>query len=163
MTGKACIFVGLVLVVLASAGCQRDQGQGEKIQTVVLGKVQIGKESTEIYIAYARDAAILGFSVSTGGPSRYFPMYTSTDRGIPSVVLEVFASKSEEEMWVRSSWSGGEILAYHRVGADNALTQFGNVMFLKEPMPENLGGSAVPFPALIMENVVKKATFKHDL
>ena len=163
MTGKACIFVGVVLVVFASAGCQRDQGQGEKIQTVVLGKVQIGKESTEIYIAYARDAAILGFSVSTGGPSRYFPMYTSTDRGIPSVVLEVFASKSEEEMWVRSSWSGGEILAYHRVGADNALTQFGNVMFLKEPMPENLGGSAVPFPALIMENVVKKATFKHDL
>ena len=130
MTGKACIFVGLVLVVLASADCQRYQGQGDKIQTVVLGKVQIGKESTELYIAYARDAAILGFSVSTGGPSRYFPMYTSTDRGIPSVVLEVFASKSEEEMWVRSSWSGGEILAYHRVGADNALTQFGNVMFL---------------------------------
>jgi hypothetical protein len=65
-------------------------------------------------------------------------------------------------MWVRSSWPGGEILAYHRVGAETAITQWGVTKFLKEPTPDHLSGGASPLPVLIMGNVVKKATFKHD-
>jgi len=90
------------------------------------------------------------------------PIFASTNRGIPSVVLEVYTSKSEEEMWVRSSWPDDEILAYHRVGADTGITQWGDMKFLKDPMPDHLSGGSFPFPELIMGNVVKKATFKHD-
>jgi hypothetical protein len=125
--------------------------------------VRVGKESAEFYIAYGFDSAILGFAVSTGaGPARYFPIWASTNRGIPSVVLEVFASKSEQEMWVRSSWPGNEILAYRRVGAEFAITQWGEMRFLNESMPDRLSGGSLPFPDLVMGNVVKKATFKHD-
>jgi hypothetical protein len=70
--------------------------------------------------------------------------------------------QSEAEMWVRSSWAGSEILAYHRIGAETATTQWGEIKFLEEPMPEHLGGGSLPFPRLNLENVVKKATFKHD-
>jgi hypothetical protein len=165
-SGAQRILVGLALIV-ASAGCQnhaqsRDDKK-EKTQKVALGEVRIGKERTELYIAYTWDAAILGFSVSNGtAPARYFPMYASTHRGVPSVVLDVFASTTEEEMWIRASWSGGELLAYHRIGADNAITQFGNVTSINQPMPEFLSGGPVPFPELNMANVVKKATFKHE-
>lgn len=124
---------GLVLVSLLTSGCQRDHGngggkKGNEIEKAVLGEVRVGRESAEFYIVYGFDSAILGFSVSAGaGPARYFPIYASTNRGIPSVVLDVFTSKSEEEMWVRSSWPGNEILAYHRVGAETAITQWGEI------------------------------------
>jgi hypothetical protein len=130
---------------------------------VALGEVRVGRESAAFYIAYGADAAVLGFSVTAGaGPPRYFPMFASTNRGIPPVVLEVFASRSDTEMWVRSSWPDNEILAYHRVGAETALTQWGETRFLTQPMPDRLGGGAVPFPDLVMANVVKKATFRHE-
>ena len=125
--------------------------------------MRIGKESEQFYIAYGFDSAILGFSATTGaGSMRYFPIFASTKRGIPSVVLEVFASKSEQEMWVRSSWPDDEVLAYHRVGSETAVTQWGETTSFKDPMPDHLSGGSIPFPELIIGNVVKKATFKHD-
>ena len=168
MNKNKCILLCLIFIVLASCNSTSDQVVNdnenvEEIQKVVLGSVQIGKHSTQFYIAYGEDSAILGFSVSNGSEQeRYFPMYASTYRGIPSVVLDVFVSKSQEEMWVRSSWSGNEILAYHRVGADISITQYGEVTFLDKPMPEFLSGGGVPFPELIIESVSKKASFKHD-
>jgi hypothetical protein len=160
------ICLGLVLIVLASSACRPNEASREegknKMQTVVLGQVRIGNEATEFYIAYRTDAAILGFSLpDAAGGARYFPMYASTYRGVPSVVLDVFASKAEDEMWVRSSLPGGEVLAYHRIGADTAITQFGNVTFLKEPLPPYLSGGPIPFPEMTAASVLKKATFKH--
>jgi hypothetical protein len=167
LTRQRAVF-GLVIAILVSSGCQRDCGwgsgeKGKKIETAALGQVRVGRELAEFYVAYGYDSAVLGFSVSTGaGPARYFPIFASTSRGIPSVVLEVYASKSEEEMWVRSSWPGNEILAYHRVGAETAMTLWGETTFIETPMPDHLSGGAKPFPELIMGNTVKKATFKHQ-
>jgi hypothetical protein len=160
--------LGLVLVILVSSGCQRGRGYGggekrEELAKVALGEVRVGKESIEFYIADRFDASVLGFSVSTGaGSARYFPIFASTSRGIPPVVLEVFASKAEAEMWVRSSWSDDELLAYHRIGAETSLTQWGEMKSFKDAVPDHLSGGALPFPALIMGNVVKKAVFKHQ-
>ena len=162
------IRLGLVLIVLASSACRpndasREDGKSREVQKVVLGQVRIGNEATEFYIAYGADEAILGFSVpGSAGGVRYFPMYASTYRGIPPVVLDIFASKAEDEMWVRSSWPSTEVLAYHRIGADSAITGFGNVTFLKEPMPPYLSGGPIPFPEMTAGNVLKKATFKHE-
>nr|WP_232379521.1 hypothetical protein [Polyangium fumosum] len=142
---------GLMLVILVSSGCigckpdHRHGGaeKGEESKKATLGEVRIGEESVEFYTVHGFDFAILGFSVSTGaGPTRYFPIFASTNRGVPSVVLEVFTSKSEDEMWVRSSWSVNEILAYHQIGAETAITQWGEIKFLKEPMPDHLSGGS---------------------
>ena len=162
-------IAGVVLLVFSSSGCrpgcqwERAHGNGEEvggIEMVTLGEVRVGKEVEAFYIAYGIDSAVIGFSAATdAGPVRYFPMYASTYRGIPPVVLDVYASKSEEEMWVRSSWPGNEILAHHRVGAETATTQWGEMKSIKTPMPTYLSGGAMPFPRLVMESVVKKATF----
>lgn len=169
----------LALLILALAGCRPDSvpkneaaapapkdDQSRKV--VALGSTKIGKESIEFYIAYAPDAAVLGFSVvsNDGGgaePARYFPLYASTHRGIPPVTLDVFASKSEDpEMWVRSSWKDSETLAYRKAGAGTAITQFGETKSLPDPMPSHLSGGPIPFPPLAMDTAVKKASFKHD-
>jgi hypothetical protein len=159
--------LGLALALLASSACRRDHRDGGAeasggVETVPLGEVRVGRETARFYVAYGVDAAILGFSVSAGAePARYFPMFASTHRGIPPVVLEVFASKSDTEMWVRSSWPDNAILAYRRVGAETALTQWGETRFFTSPMPDRLSGGAVPFPDLIVGNVVRKATLDH--
>jgi len=159
------ISPALVLIILACSGCRlRDVNHENRQSKVVLGQIQIGNEATEFYIAYGADEAILGFSVASGaGGPRYFPMYASTYRGIPSVVLDVFVSKAEDEMWVRSSWPTMEVLAYHHIGADTAITQFGKQAFLKEPVPPYLSGGPIPFPEMEPGNVIKKATYKHEL
>jgi hypothetical protein len=149
-------------------GCRRESGRDraeavDKIDITRLGEVRIGKELVVFYIAYGFDSAVLGFSVSTdAGPARYFPMVASTDRGIPPVVLEVFASTSEQEMWVRSSWADSEILAYHRIGAETARTAWGDMGFVEVPLPDHLSGGPLPFPELPLRTAVKKATFRYD-
>jgi hypothetical protein len=166
-----------LLAILVSGGCQLDCGHGhaegvrkdveqkdvvEKIDTTVIGEVRVGKELPVFYVAYGFDSAVLGFSVSTvSGPVRYFPLYASTDRGIPSVVLEVFASRAEDEMWVRSSWKDNETLAYHRVGAETTLAAWGEMRFIDSPMPDHLSGGPLPFPQM-PRDVVRKAVFKYD-
>jgi len=171
---------GLLLVILALSGCRNgcrracdhshaDDAQNshvekrvEKIDTTALGEVHIGKELVAFYVAYGFDSAVLGFSVSTdAGPVQYFPIYASTDRGIPPVVLDVLASSSQEEMWVRSSWRDNETLAYHQTGAETTLTAWGKMKFIERPMPDHLSGGPLPFPEL-PSTVVRKATFKYD-
>ena len=65
-------------------------------------------------------------------------------------------------MWIRSSWRGNETLAYRRVGTQTAITGWGEMKFLEEPMPDHLSGGPLPFPEPPMGTVVRKATFKHD-
>lgn len=163
---RARAALGLALALLASSGCRgdrRDAGDASGgVETIPLGEVRVGRETARFYVAYAADAALLGFSVSAGAePPRYFPLFASTHRGIPPVVLEVFASRSDTEMWVRSSWPDNAILAYRRVGAETALTQWGETRFSAVPMPDRLSGGAVPFPALLEANVVRRGTVAH--
>jgi hypothetical protein len=182
---KCCGTIGCLLAILLSSSCQNGchgvhwQGRDkevrngvvtkvvrgnsvEEIEIVALGDVRVGNEVLSFYISYGWDSAILGFSVSTGvGSVRYFPIYGSTDRGIPSVVLEIFASKEEEEMWVRSSWKDNEILAYHRVGSETTQSGWGELKFFDNPMPDSIGGGPLPFPAL-PKTAVKKATYSYQ-
>ncbi len=169
---KHRIVIGWLLVFLVSCGCRSGcdrsharggAGQADTMERTSLGEVRVGNELVGLYIAYGFDSAILGFAVSIGAePVRYFPIYASTDRGVPSVTLEVLASKSEGEMWVRSSWKDNEILAYHRVGTETAITGWGEVKFIEEPMPDQLSGGPLPFPEPTKGTVVSKATFHHD-
>ena len=158
--------LGLPLIVLVFSSCRpngasREEAKNNENQKVGLGQVRMGNEATEFYIAYGPDEGILGFSVPDAkGRARYFPMFASTYRGIPAVVLDIFVSEAEDQMWVRSSWPTAEVLAYRRIGADTAITQFGNVTFIREPMPKDLSGGPIPFPEMIAGNVLKKATFK---
>jgi hypothetical protein len=160
--------IASLLLLLSSAGCPRSQKPGgsepaTNADTTTLGEVRVGKELARLYIAYAPDAAVLGLAISSdAGPTRYFPMFASTYRGVPAVVLEVFASKGEDELWIRSSWPDNELLAYHRIGSETAITQWGEMHSIKKPMPDFLSGGAPHFPALVRDNVVKKATFKHE-
>ena len=130
---------------------------------VVLESVEIGSRSVQFYIDFGADSAVLGFSVeSSSGQQRYFPMYGSTYRGLPAVTLDVFVSDSKEEMWVHSSWSGYEILAYHRMGTDRCITRFGEIHSFDKPTPESLGGGARPFPEMDIKKVSKVATLNYD-
>jgi hypothetical protein len=156
--------LGLTLIVLACSSCGpdgREEAKNNENQKVALGQVRMGNEATEFYIAYGPDEAILGFSVPDAtGSARYFPMFASTYGGIPAVVLDIFVSKTEDQMWVRSSWPTAEVLAYRRLGSDTAITEFGDVTFLREPLPKELSGGPVRFPEMITTNVLKKATFE---
>lgn len=130
---------------------------------VVLESVQIGARSVQFYVDFGSDSAVLGFSVENdSGQKRYFPMYGSTYRGLPSVTLDVFVSDSQEEMWVHSSWQGYEILAYHRVGTDLCTTRYGEITSFDRPTPESLGGVAGPFPEMDFERVSRVATLAYD-
>jgi hypothetical protein len=172
VTGWLIVRLFLVLATVVSSGCRKGchetRGHSpvedvDKIEISALGEVQVGRELVGFYVAYGYDAAVLGFSVSIEtGPARYFPIYASTNRGIPAVVLDIFASKSEDEMWVRSSWRDSEILAYHRVGSETALTSWGDMRAIEKPMPDHLSGGPLPFPELPSGTVVRKATFKYD-
>jgi hypothetical protein len=165
------LFRGLLAVALAvSSGCTQQKppisneaAKPEKTEVVVLGSSQLGKESIEFYVAYKFDAAVLGLSVTRPGAAegaQYFPMYASTYRGIPPLMLDVFVAKSEQEMWVRSSLAGSETLAHRQAGADFVITPFGRMAASKVPMPDHLSGSSIPFPPMAAEGVVKKASFK---
>lgn len=157
---------GVLLLVLALSSCrptgwvsEKPKNDGER--EVVLGRVRMANELTEFYIAYGPDEGVLGFSVPDGrGKVRYFPMFASTYRGMPAVVLDIFVSRAEDQMWVQSSWPTAKVLAYRRIGADTAITQFGNVTFVRELMPKDLEGGAIPFPEMTATNVLKKATFQ---
>lgn len=130
---------------------------------VVLGSVQIGSRSVQFYIDFGIDSAVLGFSVeSSSGQQRYFPIYGSTYRGLPTVTLDIFVSDSQEDMWVHSSWPGYEILAYYLMGTDRCTTLYGEIYSFDKPTPESLGGGARRFPEMDIKKVSKVATLKYD-
>jgi hypothetical protein len=129
---------------------------------VVLETLQIGAHRVRVYVDFGADSAVLGFSVEDDpGRQRYFPMYGSTYRGLPSVTLDVFVSDGQEEMWVHSDWFGYEILAYHRLGTDLCMTQYGEITSSDKPTPEIIGGGTKRFPPMDTEKLSKIATLKY--
>lgn len=155
--------------VLAVQCCVSESGQAggantaKKKPDIVLGAVQIDTRSVQFYVDFGGDSAILGFSVEyNAGQPLYFPIYGSTYRGLPSVTLDVYVSDSKEEMWVHSSWAGYETLAYHRMGSDRCITQYGDIAASDKPTPESLRGGTRRFPERDIENVSKVATLKFD-
>jgi hypothetical protein len=130
---------------------------------VVLETLQIGAHCVRFYVNFGVDSAVLGFSVERdSGHQRYFPMYGSTYRGLPSVTLDVFVSDTQEVMWVHSDWFGYEILAYHRLGTDLCMTQYGEITSSDKPTPEIISGGTKGFPTMDTEKLSKIATLKYD-
>ncbi len=157
-----------MLAILVS--CGSESGQGGKVSTmnekpsIILESVRIDNRSVQFYINFGMDNAVLGFSVENdAGQQRYFPMFGSTYRDIPSVTLDVFVSNLQDEMWVLSSWSGYEILAYHRMGTDRCMTQYGEIGSFDKPTPEILGGGTGTklFPEMDIKKLSKVATLKY--
>lgn len=129
------------------------------LPAVSIGHAAIGADTLYFYIDADEDCAILGFSVRIGSAGmRYFPLYGSTYRGIAPVTLDLFASKSLEEVWVRSSWTGHEILAWYRTGSDTCLTRFGEIASSDRPFVNSLAGSVPQFPSLDTAESVHIAT-----
>ncbi len=130
---------------------------------VVLGAARVGTRSVQFYVDFGSDSAILGFAVQGDSRGRrYFPMYGSTYRGLPPVTLEVFVSDTQEEMWVRSSWPGYGILAWHRMGTDRCMTRYGEIASSDRPAPESLRGGTAHFPEMDMGRVTRAATLLYD-
>lgn len=133
------LFAEEITVVGFNVGSGGATAANEK-PAVVLQSVQIGTRSVRFYVDFGTDSAVLGFSVENdSGQQRYFLMYGSTYRGLPPVVLDVFVSHCQEEMWVRSSWSGYEVLAYHRMGTNRCITRYGEITSFDKPTPASLG------------------------
>ena len=129
---------------------------------VPIGSMQVGARSVQFYVHYGYDNAVLGFSVaSQAGRPRYFPMYCSTYRGMPPVTLDVFLSDTQEEMWVLSSWSGYETLAYYRVGSDRCMTGYGENSYSDTPTPESIGGGSKHFPDMGPARAKRTATITY--
>jgi hypothetical protein len=161
------ILLCAMLVVLMGCGSRNESTRGidtaSEKPDVILDSVQIATYSLQFYVDFGADTAVLGFSVENESDRpQYFPMYASTYRGLPAVTLDVFVSDSQEEMWVHSSWSGYEILAYHRIGTDRCMTRYGEIVSFDKPIPESLGGGTRRFPEMDIEKVSKVATLTYD-
>lgn len=163
------VLLFLILAVLACCGSESGQSSQVTVKnekpSIVLESVRVGNRSIQFYINFGVDSAVLGFSVENdAGQQRYFPMFGSTYRGIPSVTLDVFVSNSQDEMWVLSSWPGYEILAYHRMGTDRCMTRYGEISSFDKPTPEILGGGTgiKSFPAMDMNKLSKVGTLTYD-
>ncbi len=160
------IVLCLAVTILIGYGSERparaDAPDGSREPDVTLDLVQISNGAVQFYLAFGADSAVLGFwAMNDSGDRRYFPMYGSSYRGIPPVTLEVFVSDTEEEMWVHSSWSGYEELAYHRIGTDRLTTVYGEMSSFEEPLPESLVGRTRAFPTMDTQNVSKVATLHY--
>jgi hypothetical protein len=130
---------------------------------VVLETLQVGAHCVRFYVDFGADSAVLGFSVEgDSGHQRYFPMYGSTYRGLPSVTLEVLVSDTQEVMWVQSDWFGYEILAYHRLATDLCMTQYGEITSSDKPTPDIIVGGTIRFPTMDTEKLSKTLTLKYD-
>lgn len=117
----------------------------------------------QFYVDFGRDSAVLGFSTKNAeGQQRFFPIYGSTYRGLPAVTLSIFASVSNEEMWVCSSWPGYKVLAYHRINTDRCMTKYGEIASFDKSTPDRLGGGTSHLPEMDVEKVIKIATFTYD-
>jgi hypothetical protein len=127
-----------------------------------IGSVQIDGPTVKFLIAYRWDQAILEFSIAgSDGRERYVPLFASTDRSIKEVTLSVVVSKSNDRLWVQSSWPGEDsILAYYQMGTDTALTPFGPKSLFDTPFPEDFGGGPLPFPPF-EPDVRILGTFRH--
>ena len=157
------VFLGLAWLAVIFPNLTAGQAVIASDRTVLdLGSVQVDDVSVKFLIAYSGDSALLAFSVAkNGGRERYVPMFGSTYRGIPEIVLDVIVSKLKDQLWVQSSWPDSRILAYYRFGADTATTPFGTKGLLDTPFPEFLSGGAVGFPQFDPGGVRTLATFHY--
>lgn len=148
------------LVTGAPGMGQTANGEAEMRQE--LGSVRIDSTSVKLLIAYQLDAAILELSVpGEGGAERFIPLFASTYRGVPSLDIHIFASEDGDELWAQAAWPDTEILAYHRLGSDSALTPYGEIALLDTPYPLELSGGPLPFPELDPDKARKLVTFYH--
>lgn len=125
----------------------------------ILGSVQVDQTPVTFLIAYSADAAILEMALPLGGADRYAPLFASTYRGIPAVGLDVYVSDAKDEIWVRSSWPDAQVLAYHHLGSDTAITPFGQMALLHSPFPDTLNGGPIAFPQMDPQRTQKAASF----
>ena len=172
-------FAFLCLPLLLFAACETSQAPVANVPTATaqsldtLKTMRIGEQFISLYVDYGTDSAVLGFSTpsdsvtpsdgadaSNSASVQYFPLYASTYRGLPPVVLDVFVSKAGDEMWIRSSWEGYETLAYYRLGSGSATTRYGKLAAINTPTPAVLGGSAAAFPKMVEDDVTKVATVR---
>ncbi|WP_054032065.1 hypothetical protein [Desulfatitalea tepidiphila] len=129
--------------------------------------VAVGSQKIRFYVDYGSDSAVLGFFVENSvDQRRYFPIYASTYRGVPAVTLELFVeaphAHEDARMWVRSSWAGYEMLAFHKDGSDRCLTRFGEIRAQERPTPKTLGGETKAWPALEQSQAAKIAILTFD-
>ncbi len=164
--GKFVVVV--FLNVLVFDGCTCSKSPERTVATVnngsdgKLGTLRVGERSVVFYIAYAPDAAVLGFAVEDkAGTKQYFPVYGSTYRGLPAGRFDVYLSQDETQMWLRSNWLGNETLAYHKLGTSTCLTGYGEVQAMKKKMPDHLSGGAVRVPTIDMARAKRVLTMTH--
>lgn len=163
MKSRLSMLLGFVCIALLSGPPAMGQVvTGNDRAERVLGSVQVDAHAIKLLITYGGDAAVLAFSVTDGGgPEKYGPMFASTYRGMPSVSLDIFVSKAGDAVWIQSSWPGSEVLAYHRLGSNEAVTPFGKKDLLDTPFPSVLSGGPVAFPEFDPRDVAKRASFYH--
>jgi hypothetical protein len=156
--------LGLVCVILALGQPAGSEAvTNDESDMIVLGAVQVDDTSLGLLISYSDDAALLELAISAGDdPAKYVPLFASTYRGIPSVTLDVFVSKTKDAIWVTSSWPDSPVLVYHRLGTDTAITPFGEMAVLDSPMPQVLSGGPMPFPDAGPAVATKVASFYYQ-
>jgi hypothetical protein len=150
------------MIVLSGSGCTNDDSPAEKLKHIQLQTIEIDGYSVQFYLAFGPDSAVLGFSIpNNAGQERYCPVYASTYPDIPPVTLEVFATNSKDEMWVKSSWSGYEVLAYHHFGTDSCISRYGESPLSGRHIPSIIGGDSKDFPSMGRDEVFKVSTIKY--
>jgi hypothetical protein len=127
---------------------------------VPIGAVQVGNHEASLVIAYAEDAAILMLAVEgVGGTTGFIPLFASTYRGIPTVTVDILATRAGDAVWVQSSLAANEVLAFYRFDESTAVTGFGTLDLLSAPLPQTLSGGVGAFPAFDPQAVQKLASF----
>ena len=150
------------MIVISGAGCSDNDSPAEKLDDIQLQTIEIDGYSVQFYLAFGADSAVLGFSIpNDAGRKRYCPIYASTYPDIPPVTLEVFATNSKDHMWVNSSWSGYEVLAYHHFGTESCISRYGESPLLRRPIPKIIGGDSKDFPSMEHDEVFKVSTIKY--
>lgn len=151
-----CLFSLLSLVFLVAcapenpptAPSSNSQTSSGTIQLLTLKTFDVADRSFDLYLDEHQDSATLGIStIGKDGQPKHMPLYISTYRGIPEVTLKVIAGDGAG-MWITSDWDGHEVLGFHRVGEETAITQYGEQPFIDSPTPSMLvGGEGAP-PAI---------------
>jgi hypothetical protein len=165
---KINIMMRTLLYLMLAAGCgsknvKTVEAPIDEKPPMIQKQIKISSHSVQFYIDFASDSAVLGFSVENdSGKQRYFPLYASTYRGLPTVRLDIFVSDSQEEMWVLSSWPGYETLAFYRIGTDHCTTRYGEIKAFDKPTPESLGAGTSRFPEMNIEKVTKLVILEYD-
>jgi len=150
---RKILGVFLVLITLAGIGVMtigvvlwphiqwwRQWGWDAERPDEFLDSVEIGGQLVQFYTHNTWDAKAIGFlEAGPAGRPRYFPVYMS-DRPIGPLVLKVFVSDDDKEMWV-FKLRGWEDVIYHRVGSEHiTFRSSGESRYSSVPIPPTIGG-----------------------